>query len=130
MTLAEIQKAVDDYFSLHLDASYWGSLDGQMRLSAVTMGLSDICAVIPQITLDAITDGSPALKAVAEQAVYLVRNYESISEGKVVTSESAEGLSTGYSLIGGNYGISPRAESFIIQAKRQFCGNSLRITRG
>jgi hypothetical protein len=128
--LSEISESVDRYFDVHLDASYWNSLTAENRLAAVTMAVSDICAVIPGLTIDDVFYGSAVFKAISEQAVYLARNYETISEGKVVTSESVEGLSTGYSLIGGNYGIAPRAECFINQAKRQFLGNSLRIKRG
>lgn len=130
MELSEISTAVDRYFAVHLDASYWNGITAENRLAAVTMAVSDICAVIPGLTINVVVDGSAAFKAIAEQAVYLSRNYETISEGKVETSESVEGISTGYSLIGGSFGISPRAESFANQAKRLFCGNTLRIRRG
>lgn len=130
MELSEIHGAVDKYFQTHLDAGYWNGLGADIRQSAVVMAVSDICAVVTGLKLEAITENSPDLKAIAEQAVYLSRNYETISEGKVVTSESVEGLSTGYSLIGNSYGISPRASVFINQAKQLICGRSLRIVRG
>lgn len=130
MELSEIRTAVDSYFQTHLDFAYWNTLEDDMRTAAVTMAVSDICSVIPGLTINAITETSAALKAVAEQAVYLTRNYETISEGKVATSESVEGLSTGYSLIGGSFGISPRAEMFISQTKRLLTGGTVRITRG
>ena len=130
MELSEISAAADRYFAVHLDASYWNSLTAENRLAAVTMAVSDICAVIPGLTINAVVDGSAAFKAIAEQAVYLSRHYDTISQGKVETSESVEGISTGYSLIGGSFGISPRAEMFIIQVKRLFCGKTLRVVRG
>ena len=130
MELSEINVAVDEYFQTHLDFAYWNTLSADMRLASVTMAVSDICSAVPNLTLNAIVSGSPALKAIAEQAVYLSRNYETISEGKVATSESVEGLSAGYALIGSSFGISPRAEMFIIQAKRLLTGRTVRITRG
>lgn len=130
MELNEIHSAVDEYFSVHLDSGYWSNLAASIREAAVIMAVSDVCAVVPGLTIDVIRPSSAALKAIAEQAVYLSRNYETISEGKVVTSESVEGLSTGYTLIGNSYGMSPRAAEFVIQAKRLYCSNTLRITRG
>lgn len=130
MELEEIRTAVDGYFSVHLDAGYWNNLDAQTRLSAVTMAISDICSVVQGLTLDRITPESPAINAIAEQAVYLVRNYETIAEGKVATSESAEGISTGYTLINSSFGISPRAEAFTNQLKRLFYAGTVRIARG
>jgi len=68
--------------------------------------------------------------AIAEQAVFLARNYgTTITEGKVVTSESVSGLSVGYTIIG-NSVIASRAEQFIEKAKRAALGASCRISRG
>ena len=130
MELSEIILAVDSYFQTHLDFAYWNTLDVDTRAAAVTMAVSDVCSAVPGLVINAVSAESPALKAIAEQAVYLSRHYDTISQGKVETSESVEGISTGYSLIGGSFGISPRAEMFIIQVKRLFCGKTLRVVRG
>jgi hypothetical protein len=53
-----------------------------------------------------------------------------MTEGKVVTSESVEGLSTGYTLISEKVGMSIRALSFIRRAKTLVNGGSMRIARG
>ena len=129
MTLAEVNSAVDSYFTAHLDSEYWRDLEAEKKLGAVAMALDDILSIL-NVTLERVTPDSAAVKAVAEQAVYLSRNYESIAEGKITTSESVEGVSAGYTLIGSNYGISPRAETFIKQSKREFFGGSVRVMRG
>lgn len=129
MTLEEINIAVDDYFAVHLDAAFWNGLEPEKKLGAVAMAANDILSIL-NIPIDIISGGSSAIKAIAEQSVYLARNYESMSEGKVATSESVEGISAGYTLIGNNYGISPRAETFIKQAKREFFGGCVRVMRG
>ena len=129
MTLSEVNSAVDSYFTAHLDYAYWRDLDAEKKLGAVAMAIDDILSIL-NVTLERITSDSAAVKAVAEQAVYLSRNYESIAEGKVATSESVEGISAGYTLIGSSFGISPRAETFIKQAKSQYFGGSVRVMRG
>ena len=129
MTLSEVNSDVDSYFTAHLDSAYWGGLDAEKKLGAVAMALDDILSIL-NVTLERITPDSAAVKAVAEQAVYLSRNYESIADGKVATSESVEGISTGYTLIGSSFGISPRAETFIKQSKREFFGGCVRVMRG
>lgn len=131
MTDLELSQYVDEYFTSHLDSSYWSGLAAGTKTGAVAMALSDILAQINGLTLENILSGSAAAKAVAEQAVFLARNYENLSEGKVVTSQSAEGVSDSATLLEGtSIGISFRALPFIKQAKRLFFGNSVRISRG
>lgn len=129
MTLEEINIAVDDYFTVHLDSAFWNGLEPEKKLGAVAMALDEVLSIL-NVKLKRITPDCAAIKATAEQAVYLVRNYDSIAEGKVTTSESVEGISAGYTLIGNNYGISPRAETFIKQSKREFFGGCVRVMRG
>eukprot|EP00831_Metopus_contortus_P078330 TRINITY_DN7555_c0_g1_i4.p1 TRINITY_DN7555_c0_g1~~TRINITY_DN7555_c0_g1_i4.p1 ORF type:complete len:698 (-),score=105.19 TRINITY_DN7555_c0_g1_i4:951-3044(-) len=131
MTNLELLQYVDEYFANHLDKGYWSGLSDDFKGGAVAMALSDVLAQVSGLTPDKITSGSAAGKAVAEQAVFLARNYNSLSEGKVVTSEGAEGVSGGYTLLeGATSGISFRAMPFIRQAKRAVSGNSVRLSRG
>jgi hypothetical protein len=94
------------------------------------MSADDVLAELSGLTLDKVAVGSYVFKAICEQAVFLARNYESMTEGKVVTSESLEGLSTGYTLISEKVGLSIRALSFIKRAKTLVNGGSMRIVRG
>lgn len=106
--------------------------------AAVSMALSDIAVLLPWLSLDKLSASSVVIKAIAEQAVFLTRNYEQISEGKVLTGESIEGISESYTLIDGgltgsfkmSFGLSPRAAAYIEQAKRENGGSTARITRG
>lgn len=132
MTDAELLQAVDDYFANHLDATYWSSLTSAQKSGAVTMGKGDVFALLPATkTLDKVTDASdPIVCGIAEQAVYLTRNYEEIASGKVVTSEAVSGLSQGYTLINaGSFGMSARALAFVEQAKKA-AGGTVPLLRG
>ena len=129
MTPAELASAVDTYFTAHLDSAYWSGLVVATKTSAVTMATNDVLSLVPSIkSLDDVEEGSYAFKAIAEQAVFLARNYGNLTEGKVVTSESVSGLSVGYTLIG-NAIVASRAEQYIKMARRAGLGGSCRITR-
>jgi hypothetical protein len=130
MILDELITEVDSYFNTHLDSSFWKALPVESRQAAVSMALDDVLSELPGATLRKMCSGSYTFKAVAEQAVFLARNYESMTEGKVVTSESVEGLSTGYTLISDKFGIGNRAASFINRAKTLTNGGFMRIVRG
>ena len=131
MNKVELESAIDAYFSNHLDKAYWESLAVDTRSACVAMAWGDIGAIVTGLTIDRIQSADSAtVKAVAEQAVFLSRHYETIADGKVATSEGVEGVSAGYTLIGSSFGISPRAEIFIKQAKREITGNSVRLQRG
>ena len=130
MTDTELSAAVDAYFEKHLDSEYWSGLDDEVKAGAVSMALFDVQSEIPGLTLAAVKAGSFALYAIAEQAVFLARNYENMTEGKVVTSEGLEGISQGYTLISEKVGISFRAVAFIKRAKSAISGASVRISRG
>lgn len=127
MTSDELIASVDAYFEVHLDSAYWVGLTSDVRSAAVTMALSDILAELPWMTLDDILSGSYPAKAIAEQAVFLARNYESLIENKVVSSEGIDGISTSYSLIGNNPGMSYRASMYVKKARRSI---PARIQRG
>lgn len=130
MTGAELSAAVDRYFETHLDAEFWTGLSLAAKSGAVAMALDDVLSELPGMMLDDLTANSYAVKAIAEQAVYLARNYESMNEGKVLTSESVEGISEGYTIVSGKVGLSFRAEAFIKRAKSAYLGGSVRVVRG
>ncbi len=119
MTFAELQTSVNSYFAVHMDASYWAGLDDTAKANATSTALSDILAAVGLADVSEIADATPAAKAVAEQAVYLSRNYAEIATGKATTSEGLGDLSASYTLLSdaSKWGISPRAQSFIKQAK-------------
>lgn len=130
MTPEELSTAVNTYFASHLDSAYWTSLAAATKSSAVTMAVNDVLSLVPRLeSLDDVEDGSYAFKAIAEQAVFLARNYGNLTEGKVVTSENVSGISVGYTLIG-NAIVSSRAEQYIKMAKRAALGGTCRISRG
>ena len=130
MTGAELALAVDNYFAEHLDAVFWGGLSSASRTGAIAMACNDVLGELPGVVLDDLSETDYAVKAIAEQAVYLARNYESLNEGKVLTSESVEGLSEGYTLVSSKVGMSFRAEAFIKRAKSAYSGGSVRVSRG
>jgi hypothetical protein len=128
MTDLELLQYVDGYFNTHLDKTFWTGLTEEMRMSSIAMAQSDILAELNADELD--STNIPSLKAVAEQAVYLARNYENLNENKIATSENIEGISTGYTLIGNKPGISHRAVSFIKQAKKANLSRFTSFSRG
>ncbi|MPN00147.1 hypothetical protein SDC9_147341 [bioreactor metagenome] len=130
MTREELATHVDEYLADHLDRSFWQGLDGETRSASVSMALVDVLAELPGLSLETMTATGFAAKAIAEQAVFLARNYANINEGKVVTAEGVAGVSTTYTLIGGSPGLSFRAISFIGQAKRSILGGTVRVSRG
>lgn len=130
MTGNEIRSAVDSYLASHLDAAFWLGISSESKSAAVSMACNDILGELPGVTLDDLRPDGYAVKAIAEQSVYLARNYESISEGKVLTGEGVSGLSASYTLISSRVGLSFRAEPFIKRAKAAISGGSMRISRG
>lgn len=130
MTDAELETEVDAYLESHLDSAYWSGLASDVKTGAVSMALNDVLAELSGVTLQNLKPGSFAVKAIAEQAVFLARNYSEMSEGKVVTGESVDGISNSYTLIGDKAGLSFRAAAFIKKAKAAFIGCSVRVTRG
>ena len=130
MTEGELLPAVDAYFSNHLDKGYWLALPEDTRNAACVMAANDVLSALPGADLERVKQGSSALKAIAEQSVYLARHYETIADGKVLTSEGVEGISASYTLIGSTFGLSSRAQSFIKRAAREISGNTARISRG
>ena len=132
MTGAEITEAVNAVMAAHLDAAFWAGQESARTAAAVNMATGDVLAKLPGLTADKITDATgPVICAIAEQSVYLLRNYDAQTEGKVVTGEGVQGLSVSYTLIGdaANVGLAPRAATYLQQAKRQAMGK-LRFSRG
>ena len=129
MTQAEVEIVIDDYFNIHLDKDYWTGLTAEVRTACVSMAVSDVCVELNITELDPLN--APSLKAVAEQAVFLSRNYGKQKEGKVVISQTLPpGLSQSFKLLNGdNPIIAPRAKLFIKQAKAA-TSRTIRLVRG
>lgn len=122
-TLSEYATA---YFNVHLDKTFWSGLSSDVKAASLAMAENDVTALLAP-GVDPECDA--ARKAVCEQAVYLVRNYEQQNEGKIQTGSGVEGITENYAVIG-TPGISPRAQFFIDQTRKQNIGGSIRIGRG
>lgn len=136
MTDNELETAIVSAMSTHLDAAYWGTIAAESKTAAINMAKFDVLSRIPGETIDAISatgaTGNPVVLAILEQAVYLLRNYGEQTSGKVITSESVEGLSVGYTLIGDSskIGFSERAAQYVALAKHQARAKGIRFSRG
>lgn len=112
----------DAYFAEHLDSAFWSGLDEGKRRAALTMAERQITAVA----------GSAACReAIFEQAVYVVRTHDLQSGGKVVTSQSLDGVgSQSFQYLAarsGRYaGISPEA----VRLLNAMPVGSLRLSHG
>ncbi len=127
MNDSDLFSAVDSYFAAHLDATFWNARTEAEKTAAVTMAKNQVLA---ELGLSALPDQIPnVVYAIAEQAVFLAHNYDSMKEGKVVTGESVGDLSVSYSLLAGS-GISTFARMFIDTAKRAVAPALVRIGRG
>lgn len=127
MNLIELRQKVDDYLTSHMDAAFWHSRSEAEKTAALTMSKNLVCAELCRAAVD---DSIPeAIYAIAEQAVYLARNYETMREGKIVTSEGVGDLSVGYTLLAGS-GWSMFAQIFLTQAKKATTPALIRIGRG
>lgn len=118
--------AADQYFADHLDNNFWGGLTPETKAAALSMAESDITAIL--------VDGFSVVfaeKAIYEQAVYLARNYETQTAGKITTSETLGPMSESFTLIGADHpGISHRAMLFVKKANASSLGGSVIISRG
>ena len=127
MNDSDLLAAVDSYFAAHLDAAFWSGRSAPDKTAAVTMAKNQ---VLGELGLSAVPDQIPnVVYAIAEQAVFLAQNYDSMKEGKVVTGESVGDLSVSYSLLSGS-GISSFAQFFIAAARRVCSPALVRIGRG
>jgi hypothetical protein len=114
----------ETYFSKHLDKTYWTGLDTETKEAALEMAQNDLNLNVPE--------ASDTLKsAYCEQAIFLVRNYQKQTEGKIVTSQTLPpGLSQTFTLLNNeNPGIAPRAQSLLRQAKAELMC-TIRLARG
>ena len=96
----------DVYFAEHLDSAFWSDLDEGKRRAALT-------------------------KAIFERAVYLVRTHDMQSGGRVVTSQSLDGVgSQSFQYLAGQSGryagICPEA----VRLLEAMPVGSLRLSRG
>ncbi len=129
MTREELNITVNEYFTEHLGEDFWTALTEKQQKAAVKMALSDVQAQYPFDLANVNDPDSAVVKAIAEQALHLAQNYEELAENKVVTGESAEGVSNSFSVIG-DPGIGHRAAAFIDQAKEAERGKPVRFFRG
>jgi hypothetical protein len=131
MTTEELQQAVNEYLEAHLDKAFWASKSGETQEASVRMATADILSELPGApSLDQIPDAGNAVWAIAEQALFLARNYSAMTENRVISSESVEGISASYRPIGSGQGIGHRAEIFLKAARREMGRGSVRISRG
>ena len=127
MTDADLIAAVNTCLAAHIAASFWTARSPEEKTAAVTMAKNQ---VLGELGLSAVPDQIPnVVYAIAEQAVFLAQNYDSMKEGKVVTGESVGDLSVSYSLLSGS-GISSFAQVFIAAARRVCSPALVRIGRG
>lgn len=120
---------IDDYFAYHLDYEYWQNLDNEIKKQAVMMSLNDISSHVGSTQNDIISN-QYGINAIAEQAVYLSRNYGSMTSNKIVTSEGLDGISQSFSIVGESIAISHRADKYIMQLKKFLRPSTIRISRG
>ena len=112
----------DVYFAEHLDSAFWSDLDEGKRRAALTMAERQIAAAA----------GSAVCKeAIFEQADYLVRTHDMQSGGRVVTSQSLDGVgSQSFQYLAGQSGryagICPEA----VRLLEAMPVGSLRLSRG
>lgn len=105
------------YFDYHLDKSYWSALTDDVKTALLAMSERQVAAELEISEID--TEADYQVYAACEQAVYLNRNYANQTAGKVVISQSLDGVgSQSFKLINeGNMSISPTAMIYIKQAK-------------
>jgi hypothetical protein len=122
--MTELLEFANNYFAIHLDGAYWTSQDEATREAALEMARNDLI-------LNNAEESDTLKKAYCEQAVFLIRNYNKQTEGKVVTGQSLPGgLSQSFTLINGdNPGIAPRAARLLKQAKSEL-PRTIRLARG
>lgn len=119
MTDAELLAFADDYFSGHLDAAYWTALSAEQKSAALTQARQDVFAEVSNCRA---RDFDETSYAVCEQAVYLLRTYETQAAGRVVQSQSLGQLSQSFQYLGGSSGdltLAPRAVRFLRAAKKK-----------
>lgn len=127
MTDAEISAAVETYFANHLDATYWAGLNSTIKAQVVSMAKSDVAIELPpSFRFDTLPDPETenvrpwksdfTVGAIAEQAVFLARNYSSQTNGRVVQSQTLGELSQTFKYLSDGT-LAPRAVNFIKRAK-------------
>ena len=117
----------DEYFALHLDADYWNKQEETKRAAALAMAEQIVMSQLPAC----ITKNDTVCRAIYEQAVFLLRNHESQTSGKVVSSQTVGELSQSFTLINANgkANIAPDAQLFIDMARRAM-PRTVKVRRG
>ena len=137
MTTADLTSAASASLAVHLDAAYWTALAAASKTASLAMAADDVLARL-SVSPESIQPGTQAASliahAIAEQALYLSRNYASQASapaGRVTAAESIDGVSVSYSQTGSteSIGFSARAELYINRARKALLA-SLRLSRG
>lgn len=120
MTDSELKNAVFSAISAGLDADFWAD-NALKQTAAYNSAKNDLFARVSGLSLDTITAAiqTPVIMAIAEQALYLLRNYEEQASGPGIAAESVDGISITYSGNGGDSIMSPRSLAYIDQIKAE-----------
>lgn len=130
MTEAELITEVGTAMSRTLYADWWSTLSERTREAAALQASGDILARLPGQTLAGLSVGSHAFLAMVEQAAYLAKNADGLTDAARIASESVDGLSVTYERRSGeDSGLAPRAEAHLAAARRASLAR-MRFTRG
>ena len=136
MTDAELKTAVFAAISAGLDAEYWASQQSKQD-AAYNTAKNDIFARIAGLKVaDVSADDTNVILAIAEQSLWLLRNYASTTDQvSAILSESVDGISRSYAASAEtqNGTLSPRALAYLQQAieeHRSLSIKNFRFVRG
>ncbi len=133
--MADLNGFVDEYFIAHLDHKFWIDAESATKIAVVKMATNDINSCVGCGSID--LENTALCSAIAEQAVFLIRNHESLAENKIEVGSNIGGkLSDSSKVISKNAAISHRAERLLPQAIEYFQESKntfpgfMRINRG
>lgn len=136
MTDTELKTAVFGAIAAGLDAEYWTSQQTRQN-AAYNTAKNDIFARIAGLKVeDVASDDTNVICAIAEQAIWLLRNYASTTDQvSAILSESVDGISRSYSASAEsqNGTLAPRALLYLQQAieeHRSLSIKKFRFVRG
>ena len=111
----------------HLDAAFFQSAGEEKQNAAFRMAWN---MVLAECGMTTIPDRNSAFYlAVAEQTIFLLRKYEELAEGKILTGENVDGISASYTLLS-TTGFSPVAMTYLACAKKNAAPAIVRYGRG
>lgn len=128
MTDPEIITAVNAYLSNHLDGEYWRAKNETEKGQVIAMAKMEVCACVPFLDVERLEDPESAstrpgkadffIAAIAEQALFLSRNYAERNQDRVVQSETVGPLSQTFAYLSSNGDLCSRANTFLKRLKR------------